>query len=225
MHAKAIVLFHYACHLSGRWHYGEYIGHFTRFSLIVSSGTDAARFALMGSCGVLGSAIARFKLLLPSVSSHATQHILFVTHALTNAAAMTLHGIYASSGNKQSKAESISSAQWILRSLSTPDFTGVAVIHPIVGSLVALACNTLIDEIRNIQALRAIAGPASFEEDEKVIRGTIIEAMAGLSILADCSLMREFVPFFVEQVTDRLPGYQLTKVQETFNAVGYRQGH
>ncbi|KAJ7599320.1 hypothetical protein C8J56DRAFT_1093967 [Mycena floridula] len=187
MHAKAIVLFHYSCHLSGRWHYG----------------TDAARFALTGSCSVLGSAIARFKLSLPSVSSQAARHTLFVTHTLANAASMTLHGIYASSGNIQSKGESISSAQWILRSLSTLDLTGVAVIHPIIGSLVALACNTLIDEIRNIQSLRAIAGPVGFQEDEKMMRGTIMEGIAGLSILADCPLMR----------------YQLAKVQETFNAV------
>lgn len=178
--------------------------------------------SLMIQCAALGHLISRLQHALPhyhvreglSIESSAVRRTLLVTHALTTCASLRLQTIYAACGDIDAGNRAVSSAKWILESfgdVSVPDFN---VLHPIVGSLCLVACQTLIDELRRIEALN----DARYHEQLNMLRTTIMAGMTNMSILGvDSPFMSQISKWSVLSVLTDFPGFQLAQVQIAYS--------
>ncbi|KAF6761603.1 hypothetical protein DFP72DRAFT_987787 [Ephemerocybe angulata] len=186
MVTKASILFHRSAHLTGHWSPNMGQREFQAF---------AAGFQTVNRL------IETFRSQLPPISTYRASdpaiRTLILTHALTDAATIKLHGIFAYA-DSASKQHCLTAA----RSVSLQE---VGYLNPIMGTLWMSACHVFIDEVSRLRM--PASWPQSPTGEELTEEGLMEYLRNGINAL---SLYSE------DNVLTR---YQLTKVQEAFNAI------
>ncbi|KAJ3500531.1 hypothetical protein NMY22_g19232 [Coprinellus aureogranulatus] len=210
MVTKAAILFHRSAHLTGHWSPNMAQREFQAF---------AQGFQTVNRL------IDTFRSQLPPISTYRTNdpaiRSLILTHALTDAATIKLHGIFA-------YADSASKQQCLTAARSIIDCGGVTLqevgyLNPIMGTLWMSACHVFIDEVsRQRMPASWPQSPTGEELTEEELMEYLRNGINALSLYSeDNVLTREFYVMRAKAflLIDELPGYQLTKVQEAFNAI------
>jgi len=133
-------------------------------------------------------------------SDHPSLRTNLLIHALVEAASIKLHWIfaYAYSSSKQICLSAASS----MVNYGDLNLQDIGYINPIMGNLWMTACHVFIDEISRVRQLRATWADAPRVEDE--LMENYRNGLKAMSLFSqESTLMR----------------YQLTKVQEAFEAI------
>lgn len=192
MVTKAAILFHRSAHLTGQW----------------SPHMQPREFQVFAQgFQTVNRLIDSFRAQLPSISNYRTNdpaiRTLILTHALTDAATIKLHGIFA-------YADSASKQHCLTAARSIIDCGGVSLqevgyLNPIMGTLWMTACHVFIDEVSR-QRMQASwpQSPTGQELTEEELMEYLRNGINALSLYAEDNVLTR---------------YQLTKVQEAFNAI------
>ncbi|KAF8906262.1 hypothetical protein CPB84DRAFT_1675974 [Gymnopilus junonius] len=151
----------------------------------------------------VGTLIENFRASLPPISKEETRdpsiRIALLTHALVDAACIKLNWIF-SYAYPDSKQICLAAARNIVN-YGDLNFQELGFINPIMGNLWMTACLVFVDEISRTRQLTSWSGAPAVEEELMECYRNGLKAMS--SYAQESVLMR----------------YQLTKVQEAFEAI------
>lgn len=149
--------------------------------------------ALMALCNSWEKIISGFQTFLsslPTTDANASgPSNLPVTRALTSAASLRLHSIYAACGIIESQARSVVTAQWLLQYFGgAPPNPQLG--HPMTGTMIMIACQTLIDEICRTRSLKLTMGHEAITDEEVALRASLTRGIAVMTLwAAQCPLV------------------------------------
>ncbi|KAF8159477.1 hypothetical protein B0H34DRAFT_405912 [Crassisporium funariophilum] len=186
---KAAILFHRAAHLTGQWS---------------PTMTQRDRLAYDAAARSVNVLIETFRSNLAPLPQFDTGdpaiRTVLVTHALVDAASIKLHWIFAYAYSS-SKEICLSAARNMVN-YGELNLQEIGYINPIMGNLWMTACHVFIDEISRVRQLRETWPDAAHVEDE--LMESYRNGLKAMSLFSqESTLMR----------------YQLTKVQEAFEAI------
>jgi hypothetical protein len=187
--AKAAILFHRAAHLTGQWS--------PNMSPRDKMAYDAAAKSvntLIDSFRANLAPIPKEEIRDPSIRT------TLLTHALVDAASIKLHWIF-SYAYPESKQICLTAARNMVNygELNLQDFGS---INPIMGNLWMTACLVFVDEISRTRHVRSTWPEAPTVEDE--LMESYRNGLKAMSLFSQESILMR---------------YQLTKVQEAFEAI------
>ncbi|KAF4567212.1 hypothetical protein EYR36_010829 [Pleurotus pulmonarius] len=174
MIAKAVTLFHHASFLSGQ-----------------ASGDMSARDAQIfhSTFQSLDSLIKSFRASLPSLDSYGSEsrpRSLMLVHAVTNAAIIKLHNVFAYT-NANSNEECMSAARSIVNNAQQD----LGFVNPLMGSLWVTACHVFINEISKRRAIHGVV-----EGEESIWSGL----RAGLSAMKPYSAASQLMRYQLSHI-------------------------
>lgn len=187
--AKAAILFHRAAHLTGQW------------SPNMSPRDKMAYDAAAKSVNTL---IDTFRSSLPPIPKedvgHPSIRTALLTHALVDAACIKLHWIF-SYAYPESKQICLTAARNIVN-YGEINLQELGFMNPIMGNLWMTACLVFVDEISRTRQLSGTWQDAPIVEDD--LMECYRNGLKAMSLFAQESVLMR---------------YQLTKVQEAFEAI------
>ncbi|KAF4597842.1 hypothetical protein EYR38_006233 [Pleurotus pulmonarius] len=174
MIAKAVTLFHHASFLSGQ-----------------ASGDMSARDAQIfhSTFQSLDSLIKSFRASLPPLDSYGSEsrpRSLMLVHAVTNAAIIKLHNVFAYT-NANSNEECMSAARSIVNNAQQD----LGFVNPLMGSLWVTACQVFINEISKRRAIHGVV-----EGEESIWSGL----RAGLSAMKPYSAASQLMRYQLSHI-------------------------
>ncbi|KAJ7509555.1 Zn(2)-Cys(6) binuclear cluster domain-containing protein [Mycena galericulata] len=154
----------------------------------------------------LDSRIEGFRAALgpPSSMAHLTpamRRTLIVAHSIGHAATIQLHRVSVVQANMASRRRRVSSACAVLDIVAetAPPQNVNAYINPIIGTVWLLACQAVMDEIRELQAPQMGQRP---HQDAVALRASLSRAVSAMSVFSGtCALLK----------------YQISRIQEAFS--------
>ncbi|KAF9477593.1 hypothetical protein BDN70DRAFT_896402 [Pholiota conissans] len=190
---KASILFHRAAHLTGQWS--------PRLTGPEQKAYDSAARAVNALIESLRNTLSAFAPINTLHTRNPNTRTILLIHALVDAAAIKLHWIFAYA-YPESKQICLTAARNIVNLYGDLNLQEIGHMNPIMGNLWMTACLIFVDEISRTRQVKEAVWAGSSVEDE------LLESYRnGLKVLSlfsqDSALMR----------------YQLTKVQEAFEAI------
>ncbi|KAJ7080448.1 hypothetical protein C8R44DRAFT_992458 [Mycena epipterygia] len=198
LNAKAAVLLHRASRLGSKW----------------SPNLQPQEFAsYMASCTWLDGRITKFWEMLPPLykvyADPAAARTLVVAHAMTAAAVIKLHRSY-SSTDAEAQKQCAFAASAIIACLGDTQIPELTTAHPIVGSLCTLACDVLMDEVRNAREFRDAWGQSL---------GVQLPPRSAEEAALESDLLNGITTMRMYAVESPIIQYQLTKLQEQYESL------
>ncbi|PPQ67854.1 hypothetical protein CVT25_010293 [Psilocybe cyanescens] len=186
---KAAILFHRAAHLTGQW------------SPNMSPRDKVAYDAAAKSVNTLLDSFRTNLGPIPKLSPRdPSVRTVLLTHALVDAASIKLHWIF-SYAYPESKQICLSAARNMVN-YGDLDLQSLMIINPIMGNLWMTACLVFVDEISRTRQMQS-AWPEHTSVEEELME-SYRNGLKAMSLFSQDSILMR---------------YQLTKVQEAFEAI------